>query len=105
MKWETAKEIAYRLRVSYWAVLYWGRKGWIPCEALNRRVKEFYAPRIPPNANVKLNSRQRQDVRRYSKHARPEIVGIIFGVSPSTVRNILANRRQPKSQAESNARS
>jgi hypothetical protein len=98
MKWETAKEMAFRLRTKPCNIYYWGRTRQIRSRGTHWH-KEFSAEKAPmPNkSRLKLTMSDRRLIRtKYSKIARSAIIAIIFGVSRDLIRDIIANRKIPK---------
>ena len=110
IRWQTAKEVAYRLGVQAWTVWHWGKCGYI-------RVKRvpgcfLYAaagiPRLYRN-HFKLTPANRREIQLHYGKTKAKTLASRFCVGKSTIYNIWQDRsqpktqiyRQPKSQAES----
>lgn len=99
-QWETAKEIGFRLGIKYRSIYYWAKQGWIR----RRQIKgglthyEFLVkerPKIPPRT-AKFTEAQARDVKRYRGLASSAVIGVIFGMSASTVQNILRGEKHQR---------
>ncbi len=101
VQWESAKEAAFRLGTHPFNIRYWGRQGFIRTKRGSGFARMLYLvpkrPRIQRGHKLSLSRKQRRDVMRYRGMAASYVIGVIFGVSGSTIRDIWNNRRQPKS--------